>query len=270
MFKTTTENFNGFLSRRFRPAWIFAVLLACSAGLVGCAMFQRVTLEDSQERLQALEVERDLLKQQIDNRDRDVARLQLESLAQDARIQKLDATLQRREQELGQAQERLQRLETRIQGLTGPAQAAAAIAEAEAAYQVAAAQGKIALAQGPAKEIFHLLENATAAYETADFVVAADLADQVIRRLSETGTPHQPEGMSSMKLPERRLANPVAFLVRVKSHLRRGPGMRYASVAIMPAKTEVTGLATRGQWIKVIGPRGVHGWIYGKLLAAPD
>ena len=117
MFKTTTENFNGFLSRRFRPAWISAVSLACSAGLVGCAMFQRATPEDSQERLQTLEVERDQLKQQIDNRDRDVARLQLESLAQDARIQKLEATLQRREQELGQARERLQRVETRIQSL---------------------------------------------------------------------------------------------------------------------------------------------------------
>jgi hypothetical protein len=135
---------------------------------------------------------------------------------------------------------------------------------------VAKAQGEVDSTGDADQEIRRLLDTATAAYEAADFAKAADLGDQVMRRLSETAPSSDLEGAASVKFPERALENPLAFRVRMNSHVRGGPGMSFAPRAILPAKTGVTGLATRGQWVKITAPGEVQGWIYRKLLVAPD
>lgn len=269
-FRFSRKKTNAILVGRSRQAWITLVLLGLNAGLAGCTSFQPAALDKSQQRVRALESERDLLQRQIETRDKQMAGLQLESLEQIARIRELEASLQMREQELGQTRERYQRIETRVQSLTGPAQAAAAIAEAEATYQVAMTQREIDPTDESTQEIPRLLEAATTAYKAADYAAAADLGDQVIRRISDIDNQRRPAGAASEKLPERPLANPLAFRVRVKSHVRGGPGMRFAPRATLRAETEVKGLATRGQWVKISAPGEVRGWIYRKLLAAPD
>ena len=250
--------------------WIRLIVLSFSAGLAGCALYQPAVLEKSQQRVRTLEAERDLLQGRIETREKQMAGLQLESLEKDDRIQELEASLRRRDHELQQARDRLQRVETRIHSLTGPAQAAATIAEADAAYQVSSAKGEVASATESNQDVRMLLDAATAAYEAADYAGAADLGDQVIRRLSGLDSHAKPDRVGSAKLPERPLANPLVFRVRMNSHLRRGPGMGFASRAVLRAETEVLGLATRGRWVKIRGPGGVQGWIYRKLLAAPN
>jgi hypothetical protein len=45
--------------------------------------------------------------------------------------------------------------------------------------------------------------------------------------------------------------------------------MGFAPRAILAPGSRVKGVATRGQWVKITGPRELTGWIYGKLLASP-
>jgi uncharacterized protein (DUF3084 family) len=269
MVKTLVQPLNLVFTNPIRALGIPLVALALSAGLAGCALFPPSALEESRERVHDLEAERDFLRQQNEARDKEVARLQLEALEQNARIRELEAQLQKRDQDLAETRARLQRIDTRTQALTGPAQAAAAIAEAEAAFHVAAIQGEIDPAAEPAREIRRLLQAGTAAYEAGDYARAADLGDQVMRRLSKTVTAHLPEKTQSVNYPERPLANPVVFRVRVNSHVRRGPGISFAVRAVLPAGSDVTGLATRGQWVKIRSMGNVQGWIYRKLLAVP-
>jgi hypothetical protein len=270
MVKTLIQPLNLVFTNPIRALGIPLVALALSAGLAGCALSPPSALEESRERVHGLEAERDLLRQQNEARDKEVARLQLEVLEQNARIRELKAQLQKRDQDLAETHARLQRIDTRTQALTGPAQAAAAIAEAEAAFHVAAIQGEIDPAAEPALEIRRLLQAGTAAYEAGDYARAADLGDQVMRRLSKTIAAHLPENTQSVNYPERPLANPVVFRVRVNSHVRRGPGISFAAHAVLPAGSDVTGLATRGQWVKIRSSGNVQGWIYRKLLAVPD
>ena len=196
--------------------------------------------------------------------------MQLDALEKSARIQELEGELQKREKELEEHRERLQRLDTRVQALAGPAQAASAIAEAEAAYQVAVAKGKIDPAEESARDIRSLLENGTKAFEAADYAAAADLGDQVIRTLSAEDTERRSGNVPSVKYPEKPMLNPIVFRVRVNSNVRGGPGMTFAPHASLPPGAQVTGLATRGHWVKIRGPDDIQGWIYRKLLAVPE
>ena len=233
-------------------------------------MFESSVLDDLQQRIQALERDRDLLKQRVDVRDKEAARTQLDALEKSARIQELEGELQKRENELEENRERLQRLDTRVKALTGPAQAASAIAEAEAAYQVAVAEGKIDPTKESAQNIRSLLENGTKAFEAEDYAAAADLGDQVIRTLSADDTKRLSGDVPSVKYPEMAMLNPVAFRVRVNSNVRGGPGMIFTPHASLPPGAQVTGLATRGHWVKIRGPDDIQGWIYRKLLAVPE
>ena len=264
------RHLNPVLTNQSRTAHLPLVLLALGVGLASCALIQPMPVVDSQRKVLKLEAETDSLRQQIGTQDKRLAGLQLETLEQSARIQELEEALQQREQELAQARERLQRLDARLQVLTGPAQAAAVIAEAESAYHVAVTQGGSAPSAESAGEIHRLLQTGTAAYEAGNYTAAADLGDQVIRRLSTDDTAQPSEGIPSVRFPEIPLERPVAFRVRMNSHLRGGPGMGFAPHAVLPAGTEVTGLATRGQWLRIRAPKNVEGWIYRKLLAAPD
>ncbi len=270
MAKTLVQTLNLVFANPIRFAGIPLVALALSLGLAGCALFPRTALEKSLERVHVLEAERDLLRQQDEARGKDVARLQLKVLEQNARVRELEAQLQKRDQDLAETHARLQRIDTRTQALTGPAQAAAVIAEAEAAFHVAAIQGEIDPAEESAREIRRLLQVGTAAYEAGDYARAANFGDQMMRRLSETVTARLPGNARPVNYPKRPLANPVVFRVRVNSHVRRGPGVSFAAHAVLPAGSDVTGLATRGQWVKIRGMGNVQGWIYSKLLAVPD
>ena len=237
-----------------------------STGLGGCALFQPSKYDALEQSVSTLEADKDSLQVQLDARDKEAARLQLEALESTARIRELEAVLEQREQQLKRTRERLLRIDARIQTLTGPAQAASAIAEAEAAYQIALAQGPMEATE----VISDLLEAGTAAYEAGNYAQAADLADQVMHRLSSGGAALPSEQVASIKYPETPFLNPAAFHVRVNSHVRRGPGMGFAPSAILPKETQVTGLAARGQWVKIQGPDRLQGWIYRKLLAVPD
>lgn len=270
MIKTLIQTSNLVYTNPFRAVGIPLAALALSWGLAGCALFPPSALEESRRRVHELEAERDLLRQQTEAREKEVARLQLKVLEKNARIWEVEAQLEERERDLVETRTRLERIDTRTQALTGPAQAAAAIAEAEAAFHVAAVQGEIDPAAESAQEIERLLQAGTAAYEAGDYVRAADLGDRVMRRLSKTFSAQPPDNTRSLNYPERPLANPVVFRVRVNSYVRRGPGMGFAAPASLAAGSEVTGLATRGQWVKIRGPGNVRGWIYRKLLAVPD
>lgn len=249
-----------------RISTVFPLLLAISTGLGGCALFQPSKYDALERRISTLEADKNSLKGQLEARDREAARLQLEALERTARIRDLEAVLDQREQELRQSRERLLRIDARTQILTGPAQAASAIAEAEAAYQIALAQGPIAATE----VVSDLLDAGTSAYEAGNYAQAADLADQVMHRLAGAGSVLPSEQVASVKYPKTPFLNPVAFQVRVNSHVRRGPGMGFAPNAILPKGTRVTGLAARGQWVKIQGPDQLQGWIYRKLLAVPN
>ncbi len=256
-----------------RPAWfqkrtliVWPLLLTVSAGLGSCAQFRPSTYDALEQRVRTLEADKGSLERQLDAREKEAAHLQLETLEKTARIRELEGVLNQREQELKQNREQLLRIDTRIQTLTGPAQAASAIAEAEAAYLIALAHGPIQATEA----ISNLLGESTSAYEAGNYGQAADLADQVMQVLYRDVAALPSEQVASVKYPESPFMSPLPFRVRVNSHVRRGPGMGFAPKAILPPKTPVTGIATRGQWVKIEGPGRLQGWIYRKLLAVPD
>jgi len=132
------------------------------------------------------------------------------------------------------------------------------------------AKGEIDPTGESAQDIRSLLDNGTKAFDAADYTAASDLGDQVIRALSSDDTKRRPGDAPSLKYPEKPMLNPVAFRVRVNSNVRGGPGMRFAPQAYLPSGAQVTGIATRGQWVKIQGPDDIQGWIYRKLLAVPE
>jgi hypothetical protein len=245
-------------------AMILSVLSA------GCALSPRSESPESRARIQALEAQGALLRQQNETGKKEVARLQLQILEGNARIHDLEAALRKRDQEIEEMRERLKRMDTRTQALTGPAQAAAAIAEAEAALQVATSRNEIDPTGDAALEIRALLQEGTTAYESGDYARAAALGDLVTRKLSEGVAQTAPAEPPSAALPEEPLASPVAFRVRVDSKVRGGPGMDFAPRTYLKAGSEVTGLATRGQWVKILTQEQTPGWIFRKLLTVPE
>lgn len=249
-----------------RISTVCPLLLAITTGLGGCALIPPSSYVALERRVRTLEADKVSLEGQLDARDKAAARLQLEALDSSARIRELEAALEQREEELMRNQERLLRIDVRIQTLTGPAQAASAIAEAESAYQIALGVGPI-----EATEVIpDWLDTSTSAYEAGNYAQAADLADQVMHRLSNRGAALPLEQVASVKYPETPFISPLSFQVQVNSHVRRGPGMGFAPMAILPPQTQVTGLAWRGQWVKVLGPDQREGWIYRTLLAVPN
>lgn len=240
--------------------------------LSGCSAIPRLDVETTKTRTGELSAENNELRVHAAKLEKELARLQLEILEQNARIGELETALGKRKQELVDAHARLQRIGASIHTGTGPAQAASALAEAEAAYQVAVSQGDIDPAAEPERmrKIQELLQKGTSAYESGEYVRTIMFADNILRSLSPEASGPRAAGNPSTNYPERVFANPVDFRVKVRSHVRRGPGMVFSPVTYLHAGTAITGIAWRGQWVKIRGPGDLNGWIFRELLGPPE
>jgi len=190
---------------------------------------------------------------------RRVSELELQLLARDAQIERLEASLQDARREVVRSLARLQTTASR-------AEAASALAEADIALQSLRNRDAQApeLAQARA-----LLEMSTGEFGKENYGGALYLATQV-KVLATAGSGRLAGASASGVQPgETAFAVPVPLQTTTRANVRAGPGTDQRILFTVDAGTALTGHSYTKEWVRVSDASGRAGWVYSNLVGRP-
>jgi len=186
--------------------------------------------------------------------------LELQVIARDAQIERLEASLEDARREVVRSLARLQTTASR-------AEAASALAEADIAVQA------LANRNGQAPELAQarrLLEMSAGEFSKQNYGGALYLATQV-KGLATTGSGRFGGGSGSGPQPgEAPFPVPVPLRAITRANVREGPGTDRRILFTVDRGTVLTGHSYIADWVRVSDASGRSGWIYANLVGRRD
>jgi uncharacterized coiled-coil protein SlyX len=186
-----------------------------------------------------------------------LARLRIQLLERDARIETLSQQLDTAIREVVRAMAKLRSLESK-------AEAASSLAEAEVALKVVQreATGRDSATVAQAER---LLKLGAEEFKRENYGGALYLGTQakgllkVAPRESRVGSVETSDGEVPFALPLRLRA-------ASKANVRGGPGSHFNVVFVTPQGAPLTGQSYKGQWVRIRSQDGRSGWIHYSLV----
>jgi uncharacterized coiled-coil protein SlyX len=192
--------------------------------------------------------------------ERRIARMELQLLERDARIEELTTAL-------SDTREEVVRTMAKLRSATSRAEAASGVAEAEVALQTLrstpGAPESAELAQVSA-----LVRRSAQEFSRENFGGALYLATEA-KSIANIVRARLSADRESPRAGETRLAVPVRLEVSSRGNVREGPGTTYAVLFSVNAGTMLTGVSYTDDWIRITDDQGRSGWIYRSLVGRP-
>jgi hypothetical protein len=195
--------------------------------------------------------------------EQQLARLQLQLLERDARVEQL-------QQDLTEARREVVRAMARLQTLASRAEAASGMAEAEIALEfLRAAVGPdgspvVTLAE-------QLLMESAAEFNKPNYGGALYLANEA-RSAAGAAEARLAAGGGARRSGEVPFEVPVPLRVRTRSNVREGPGRQFPILFTLEGGALLTGHSHTEGWVRVTDEQGWEGWIFQTLVGSrqPD
>jgi len=187
-----------------------------------------------------------------------VARLQIQLLERDVRLEGMQEQLDATRQEVVRNLAKLQSQASR-------AEAASGMAEAEIALQaLGRVQGGTNLPEFD--EAQSRIGESTAEFGTENYGGALYLATQA-RALVRTGQSRlRGAGASSLLAGESLFAVPVPLETVQRTNVRSGPGLTFDVQFTLDEAAAVVGHSYTSQWVRVVDEQGREGWVFHTLV----
>jgi len=183
-----------------------------------------------------------------------IADLELRLLEKGAQVEELQARLDDARREVVRAMAKLQSLATR-------AEAASGIAEAELALQ---SLSPTTTAEATA-ETRQLMAQSSGEFNKENYAGALYLANQAKNAATAAhGQLAREDG--SRRSDERSLALPLRLETTTSANVRGGPGVQFAVLFTLPARTHVVAYSSAEQWLRIADDSGRRGWISQTLI----
>jgi len=191
----------------------------------------------------------------------------LRILEKDALIQQLEERLLSQQRSLDDAIQAVVRAEAKQRSLGSRAEAASQMAEAEIALKTfrtkAAGADSRELAQAE-----QFLKLASGEFEKQNFGGALYLTNRAksqIRLGILVLDDHEKVGRLVGETP---FAVPISLMLKAASNLRKGPGLDFQILDVLPKGTLVDGYSFKDSWLRVEKEDGTSGWIHRSLVNA--
>jgi len=192
---------------------------------------------------------------QIAGLQRQVAELELRLLEKGAQVEELQTRLDDARREVVRAMAKLQSQATR-------AEAASGIAEAELAFQSVSGTGTAEVVA----EVQRLMGQSSAEFNRQNYGGALYLANQAKSAVTTARGQLASVEHGAPRPGERPLALPLRLETRTGANVREGPGVGFAVLFTLPARTAIVAYASNEQWLQIADESGRRGWISQSLI----
>ena len=207
------------------------------------------------------------LEIQVGELETRVGERDLRILQKDALIQELEERLLAQQRSLDNAIQEVVRAKAKQRSVGSRAQAASEIAEAEIALKTfrakAAGTDNRELAQAE-----HLLKLASGEFRKQNFGGALYLTNQAKSRIKLGVVMLDDQQQVGGLAGETPFAVPVSLTLKATSNLRKGPGLEFEILDVLPKGTLLNGYSFKGSWLRVENGDGTTGWIHQSLVNA--
>lgn len=207
------------------------------------------------------------LEGQVGKLENQVGERDLRILQKDALIQELEERLLAQQRSLDNAIQEVVRAKAKQRGVGSRAQAASEMAEAEIALKTfrakAAGTGNRELAQAE-----QLLKLASGEFRKQNFGGALYLTNQAKSRIKLGILTLDDQQKVGRLAGETSFAVPVSLTLKATSNLRKGPGLEFEILDVLPKGTLLSGYSFKGSWLRVENGDGTTGWIHRSLVSA--
>jgi hypothetical protein len=194
-------------------------------------------------------------ERQIADLQRQIADLGLRLLEKGAQVEELQTRLDDARREVVRAMAKLQSQATR-------AEAASGIAEAELALQSLSTTA----AAEAVTEVQRLMAQSSAEFDRENYGGALYLANQAKSAATTAHGQLARAEQGSPRAGERALALPLHVETTASANVREGPGVRFAVLFKLPARTPVVAYSSTEQWLRIADDSGRRGWISQSLI----
>ena len=220
---------------------------------------QQKRLEES---VASLDAEKRALEAQVTG-------LKLQLLEGEAGARELEDRQRELELKLDEAIQEVVRAKSKLRSVETRAEAASNLAEAEIALKAIEAQAKGGGADRGLTQAKQLLKSSAEEFKKENYGGALYLANQA-KGLLRTGEarPSTREKLAVVD-GESPFEAPMPLRLTRDGNLRDGPGLEFRVLATLPSGTRLIGLSRKDQWVRVRDEKGVAGWVFKALVAAP-
>ena len=188
------------------------------------------------------------------------AEIQLQMFERDAQVAGLQAKLNEAIQEVVRTKAKLHSVESKAEAASTMAEAEIALKQVRAATPEPDARPELVQAE-------QLLQMSATEFEDQNYGGSLYLATQAKSLVRATKS--RLSGTDGISRPgEAPFSVPLPMITNKKSNVRKGPGTSYDVAFTLETETPLTGLAHKGQWVRVEVDDGRTGWIYHALVAA--
>jgi multidrug efflux pump subunit AcrA (membrane-fusion protein) len=198
-----------------------------------------------------------------------VTGLKLQLLEEQAGARELEERQRQLEAKLDEAIQEVVRAKSKLRSVETRAEAASNLAEAEIALKAIEAQAKGDGANRGLPQARQLLKRSAEEFKKENYGGALYLADQAkgLLRSGETRAANR-ERLAVVE-GESPFEAPMPLRLTKDGNLREGPGLEFKVLATLPSGTRLVGLSRKDQWVRVRDEKGVAGWVFKALVAAP-
>jgi hypothetical protein len=195
------------------------------------------------------------------------AHLSLQLLEREAQIMQLETRLMAQQRAMDDAVQEVVRLKAKHRSLETRAEAAAEIAEAEIALKAfhdqesTGARPELAKAEA-------LVQRAAEEFGKQNFGGALYLVEQAKDQIRLGSMEPGDLPVTDSLEGEKPFAVPIPLTVTTRSNLREGPGQDFKVLTVLEQGTPITGLSSKGLWVRVEGKDGLSGWLKLNLVTA--
>lgn len=222
-------------------------------------------LEDDNQRLQKAVAAHD---RQLQEKDAQIGRLQLQLLEWDARYRALADQLSSQQDRLDEAVVEVVRAKAKLRSIESRAEAASSIAEAEIALKglkdrMAASDAAPADDDQKAEALVRM---SASEFKKQNYGGALYLAAQAQSQIRAIETRFANPDDRSLAPGEVLFAQPLPLKVLKRSNLRQGPSLKAGIAETLDAGTPIIGYSYKEEWIRVQADDGLGGWIYQTLV----
>jgi hypothetical protein len=198
-----------------------------------------------------------------------VTGLKLQLLEEQAGARELEERQRQLEAKLDEAIQEVVRAKSKLRSVETRAEAASNLAEAEIALKAIEAQANGDGANRGLPQARQLLKRSAEEFKKENYGGALYLADQAkgLLRSGETRAANR-ERLAVVE-GESPFEAPMPLRLTKDGNLREGPGLEFKVLATLPSGTKLVGLSRKEQWVRVRDERGLAGWVFKALVAAP-
>jgi hypothetical protein len=195
--------------------------------------------------------------------------LKLQLLEEEAGARELEERQRQLEAKLDEAIQEVVRAKSKLRSLETRAEAASNLAEAEIAVKAIEAQAKGGAADRGLSQAKQFLKRSAEEFKKENYGGALYLANQAkgLLRTGET-RPATREKLTAVD-GESPFETPMPLRMTRDGNLRDGPGLEFKVLATLPSGTRLVGLSRKDQWVRVRDEKGIAGWVFKTLVAAP-